>query len=90
MSHINHVIYWRAGGMTVETIDDEAVLIEKTRARYRARAPESTAANAAHQRAIEAHEAARRDPAVRRSVVLMVAQSGHAGVLAAYPSSWAA
>jgi hypothetical protein len=89
MSHINHVIYWRAGGLTVETIDDEAVLIEKTRARYR-RDPRLLTTNSAHARALEAHEAARRDPAVRRSVVLAVSQSGHAGVLAAYPSSWVA
>lgn len=69
MAHINHITHWRAGGFTVETMDDEAVLADKTRAHYRRIAG---ATNAARERAIEAHEAARRDPAVRRSRVVLV------------------
>ncbi len=73
MAHINHITHWRAGGFTVETIDDEATIADKTRAHYRRIAG---ATNAARDRAIEAHEAARGDPAVRRSRVVLVHTNG--------------
>lgn len=83
MAHINHVTYWRGGGFTVETVDDHELNGNERLAR--------TAPMSVHRRAIALHEAVRREPAVLRSVVLLVQQDGRgaAGVLAAYPTAGA-
>lgn len=79
MAHVNHIISWRAGGFTVTTVDDDV-----TSGNNRRRA---TARLRALRGAMELHAAAMRDPAVARSVVLVVRQGGAARVVAAAPNA---
>jgi len=77
LAHINHITHWRAGGFTVETIGHEG---ESTPAWGRRK----RVASAANHVALDLHEAARRNPDVRGSRVLVVHNSGE-DELAAYP-----